>query len=155
MLVSDIDLLRSLPLFSRFSEEQLRLIAFSARRETCPSGTVLFRESEVADSGYLVIEGSVLMTETEDGEEIERAIYGSGALIGELALLTTTERPATAIARADSVFLVITRDLLRRVLEEYPVMAAELQTYLREKLSRFSQDLSSASIFEQAPGHLN
>ncbi len=155
MLNSDVDLLRSLPLFERFGDEQLRLIAFSARHETCPEGTVLFREGETADCGYLISDGSVLMTETSDGEDVERAIYGRGALIGELALLTQTDRPATAVTRSECSFLVITRDLLRRVLQEYPDIALELQEYLRDRLSRFSQDLASTKVFEQSPSALN
>ena len=155
MLNSDVDLMRSLPLFGRFDSEQLKLIAFSARQETCPEGPVLFREGESADCGYLITDGSVLMTEAADGEDVERAIYGRGALIGELALLTPTDRPATAVTRSECTFLVITRDLLRRVLEEYPDMAVELQDYLRERLARFSHDLATAKVLEPVPGVLN
>lgn len=155
MLNSDIDLLRPLPVFAHFGEDQLKLIAFSAEREKVDSGTVLFREGDAANSGLLVMEGSVLMTEQVNGEEVERAIYGPGSLIGELALLTATERPATAIARADSVFMVITRGLMRRILEEYPAAARELQSYLHERLMRFNDDLKSSRVAQNAPGTLN
>ena len=157
MLDRDIDLLRPLPIFAHFDEDQLRLIAFSAERKEFESGAVVFREGELADSGLLVMEGSVLMTEAVDGEEVERAIYGPGSLIGELALLTPTQRPATAIARADSTFMVITRGLIRRILEEYPAAARELQAYLRERLTHFNEDLKAARLMESAPapGALN
>ena len=54
MLDRDIDLLRPLPIFAHFDEDQLRLIAFSAERKEFESGAVVFREGELADSGLLV-----------------------------------------------------------------------------------------------------
>ena len=155
MVGSELDFLRPLPVFANFGEDLLKLIAFSASRKSHEAGAVIFKEGDHADSGLLVMEGSVLMTEMVGGEEIERAIYGPGALIGELALLTPTERPATAIARADTKFMGITRELMRRVLEEYPQTAQELQAYLREKVSRFNDDLQSSVIHESTLGSVN
>ncbi|MFN0265105.1 Crp/Fnr family transcriptional regulator [Tepidamorphus sp. 3E244] len=146
MIGSDAELLRPLPVFEHFGDEMLKLIAFSAIRESFPAGKVIFNEGDPATTGMLVVEGSVLMTETIDGEEVERAIYGPGSLIGELALLTPTYRPATAIARADARFLVIARELMHRVLAEYPDVAIKLQGYLQHRLSNLNEDLQASAI---------
>lgn len=155
MLVRDTDLMRPLPVFTHFGEEHLKLLAFSASRKTYETGETLFSEGDPADSGFLVMEGSVLMTEKVGEEEVERAIYGAGSLIGEIALLTPTERPATAIARATTNVMIITRELMRRVLEEHPEAARELRLYLHEKLSSFNDELKGARAYQGVPGTLN
>lgn len=155
MIGSDADLLRPLPIFAHFGDDMLKLIAFSAARKSFEEGAVIFREGESADCGYLVVEGSVLMTETIDGEEVERAIYGPGSLIGEIALITATTRPATAIARAPTRFLVITRELMTRVLAEDPRAAEEIREHLRERLAGFREDLRSSQIAMQVEGAVN
>lgn len=58
MLLDDVELFRPIPLFASLKDEQLKIIAFSARREIAPEGTVLFRAGERADCGYVIRSGS-------------------------------------------------------------------------------------------------
>ena len=141
MLLDDADLLGEIPLFQTLEPEQLRMIAFAAERVSVVEGTVLFRQGEQTDRGYVIRSGSVLMTETYGGVETEKAIYGPGSLVGEMALFAELERPATAITRADSEFVVITRQLFHKVLNEYPEVAAHLQGVIRERLAALSKDI--------------
>ncbi len=86
---------------------------------------MLFYAGELADGGYVVQEGSLLLEPgtLSDGKEI---IVGPGTLVGELALLTDTERPATAIAKEPTVVIRISRSLFRKMLEGYPAAAKQL-----------------------------
>lgn len=142
-LDQDVALLKSIPLFEDFPAEHIRLIAFSAEPLKLPAGTVLFREGAQADTGYVVVSGAVeLVRETGDGPQ-NPTIAGPGALIGELALLCPTTRPATATTLAPAELLVVSRRLLRRVLEEYPEMAEGLRQALAVKLARLNADLGT------------
>ena len=71
---------------------------------------MLFYAGELADGGYVVQEGSLLLEPgtLSEGKEI---IVGPGTLLGELALLTDTVRPATAIAHEPSTVIRISRSL--------------------------------------------
>jgi CRP-like cAMP-binding protein len=140
-LDQDVAFLQSIPLFSGFPSEQLRLIAFSAEPLRLPEGTMLFREGAEADGGYVVVTGAVeLSTSRADGSE-DVAVAGPGALIGELALLTPTTRPVTAMTIEPTELLSVSRRLLRRVLEEYPDMAERLRAALSDRLKRMSFEL--------------
>jgi CRP-like cAMP-binding protein len=146
MLLDDVELFRPVPLFASLKEEQLKIIAFSARREMAPEGTVLFRSGERADCGYVIRSGSVLLVEDKDGEETERAVFGPGTLVGELALIAEIERPVTAITRADSELITISRELFHRVLNEYPETASAMHAALRDRLRAASSDMRRAAI---------
>ncbi len=141
-LEQDVALLRPLPLFSGFSDEQLRLIAFSSEPLSLPGGTTLFREGAPAETAYVVMQGGIRFL--RDGEDIGHDLVGPGAMIGEMALLCQTERAATAETVGDSRFLVISRRLFRRVLREYPEMAAGMRQTMAERLAQMSADLARA-----------
>lgn len=143
-LDQDVAILRSLPIFSAFPDEQLRLIAFSAEPLELPAQTVLFREGAAADGGYIVLSGSVRLYATSEAGVVEKGTAGPGALIGELALLCPTNRPATAETLETSRFLAISRRLLRRVFEEYPEMAERLRRALSDRLGQMTGELQRA-----------
>ena len=80
---------------------------------------MLFHAGDAADGGYVVQEGSFELRPQRarrDGE----IVAGPGTLLGELALITETKRPATAIAREPSTVIRISRSLFLKMLEGYP-----------------------------------
>ena len=143
-LGQDIARLRALPIFSEFQDEQLRLIAFSAEPLDLPAETVLFREGAAADGGYVVTSGLVRLQCAGEEGPVEKGRVGPGALIGELALLCPTTRPATAETVERSALMAISRRLLRRVFEEYPDMAGQLRQSLARRLHLMTTDLDQA-----------
>ena len=143
-LEQDVNQLRALPLFSGFTEEQLRLIAFSAEPLSLPGGTILFREGAPAENAYVVAEGGVRFL--KDGEDAGYAEVGQGGMIGEMALLCQTDRGVTAVTTDDSRFLVISRRLFRRVLMEYPEMAEGMHRTMAERLAAMSAELARARL---------
>ncbi|ESR26099.1 Crp/Fnr family transcriptional regulator [Lutibaculum baratangense] len=141
-LQDDVSLLRALPLFAGFNDEQLRLIAFSAEALSLPGGTTLFREGAPAETAYIVVSGAVHFL--KNGEEAGHDDVGPGGMIGEMALLCQTSRGVTAVTVGDSRFMVISRRLFRRVLMEYPEMAAGMRRTMAERLTEMSADLARA-----------
>jgi cAMP-binding proteins - catabolite gene activator and regulatory subunit of cAMP-dependent protein kinases len=141
-LEDDISKLAGIPAFAVIEPEALRLIAFSA--ETCilRAGDVLFRRDEISNGGYVILAGSIAMDASGDGAVTARIVRPPG-LIGDLALLTQTRRPATAIARERSIVLRISRLLFRRVLHEFPDSAERLRQSQGARLLQFAGELGS------------
>src|SRR6185369_18020830 len=74
-----------------------------------------------ADCGYVIQEGSFqLATISKLTADV---IVGPGTLLGELALIAETRRPATATAREPSTVIRISRSLFLKMLEGYPEAA--------------------------------
>nr|WP_307730344.1 cyclic nucleotide-binding domain-containing protein [Alsobacter ponti] len=108
----------------------MRLIAFAAESRRVQPGDVLFRRGEPSDGAYVVMSGGV----TLEGDPAGPVEAGRATLLGELALLTDTERPLTAVASAPGHVLKITRPVFRRVLEEYPAAAEALREMIARRM---------------------
>jgi CRP-like cAMP-binding protein len=131
-LDSDIALLKRVPLFADLPTEQIRLLAFSAVRLDLTQDQVLFREGARANSGYVVSSGGIQMTVGPQRKVVTSC--ETGALIGELALLIETKRPATATAMVASQVLELDRKLILRMLNEYPHVAVRWRATMSERL---------------------
>lgn len=140
-LESDITVLREVPLFADLTDDQLRLLAFGADHRRLRQGEVVFRAEARADAGFVVAGGEVVLQKGPTGRERTIGRYGRGALIGELALITETRRPASAVAATDCDLIHITRLLFRRMLEEYPEIAFALHEKLADQLGQMTTDL--------------
>jgi CRP-like cAMP-binding protein len=141
-LESDIALLRGIPLLATLPTEQLRLIAFGAVRMHVEAGHVLFSEGTKASSGYVVLEGKIQLTTGDARGRQVVATCEPGSLIGELALLTETRRPATATAIEATEVLEIERKVVLGLLAEHPDMAVQLRAMLAERLNATVAELS-------------
>ncbi len=98
-------------------------------------GQELFREGAPADCAYAIASGSLSLSKANaDGAMEEITTVGRGALLSELALISMVERKFTATADEDSEVIRINRPLFRRMLEEYPEVAALVEARIRENL---------------------
>lgn len=141
-LVQDIDILRRVPLLSKFTEDQLRLLAFSAESMQVAKGGVVFSEGERADGGIVLSKGKVQL-ETGMGRDARpQGTYGPGTLFGEAALLADGKRPARAIAVEDCELIRIRRALFSRMLQEFPETARQLYA---DKVRQFTSTTSALS----------
>lgn len=143
-LEQDVAILKGQPIFAAFSDEQLRLVAFSAEPLELEGGLIVFEEGAPAVSGFLVVSGAVRLYSAGEAEPIDRGVFGPATLIGELALLCPTRRPATAETVERSHLRAIPRRSIRRVLEEYPELAASVRRSLSRRLAVLTSDLGRA-----------
>lgn len=141
-LETDVRLLQRVPILSEFSEDKLRLLAFSAENRSFRDGQRLFSVGDRGDSGYVVARGRVaLFAPGRDEEPCE--IVTEGGLLGELAMIAEGERPLTAVAVGDVAVIQIRRPLFRRMLDEYPELAGRLRAVVAARLARTTQELGA------------
>ncbi|MFI5015394.1 MAG: cyclic nucleotide-binding domain-containing protein [Hyphomicrobiales bacterium] len=114
--------------------EAVRLLAFDGEEVTLEPQAVLFRQGEVADSGYAVISGAVGLEREADLQTPER-LMSAGSLIGVHALIVEGERPVTATAREKSLLIKLPRRLMLRVLEAFPDSAIAFKHYIQGSIA--------------------
>ena len=128
-LQDDVRNLMSLAPFRDLDPEAVRLIAFSAETRILRTGDTLFRRGDASDGGFVVLSGLIGLA--SGGTE---TLVRPPALLGELALVAETLRPATAIARDPTSVLKVPRALYRRILAEYPESAARVRANTAARL---------------------
>jgi CRP-like cAMP-binding protein len=139
----DIAFLGRVPTLALVGREALRILAIGAENRYVHDGDILFREGEAADSGYVVQEGAFRLTSRHISPGLEPVTVGPGTLLGELALLTGTVRPATATAIEPSSVIRIPRTLFMKMLESFPDAARRLRKMIAERSDQAMEDIRS------------
>ena len=139
-LEDDVRTLAGNPALAELDADALRLIAFSAETRILRAGDVIFRRNDPSDGGIFILSGSVAL----DAGGRTTGVFGPGSLLGDMALLTETRRPATAIAREPSSVLKISRPLFHRVLQEFPDNAVRMHRVLNERIHTLGHELDGA-----------
>ncbi len=117
----------------------LRRLALAAMPRSLRAGDILFRRDEASDGGFLLCSGSIAF-DPSGCNSAARIVYPP-ALIGDMALITPTRRPATAVAHEPSSVLEIPRALFQRTLSESPRSAERLRRLVATRLRGFVEDL--------------
>ena len=92
----DIAFLQRVPALAVLGRDALRILAIGTENRYVHEGVTLFGEGEQADGAYVVQEGSFDLVTRDNGAA---TVVGPGALIGEIALISETRRPVSAVAR--------------------------------------------------------
>ncbi|MDJ0612565.1 MAG: cyclic nucleotide-binding domain-containing protein [Rhizobiaceae bacterium] len=140
-LTNDIASLQRVQLFSEFNEEQLRLIAFGGQKLQLPEGMELFHNGQTADGGFVVLSGEISLEINHSEKSSNITVFGPGSLIGEMSLFTRNRRIGTASVTENSEVLKIRRDVMHRVLSEYPELAARLHDHIADNIVSIGREL--------------
>jgi CRP-like cAMP-binding protein len=136
----DIAFFERVPTLGQLGRDALRILAIGAESRYVHSGEVLFNVGDEADAGFVVQEGSFRLASglADDAAEM---VVGRSALIGEVALLTETTRPATATALEPSTVLRIPRTLFLKMLDGFPSAAVKLRDTLASRANQATADI--------------
>lgn len=146
-----LDTLKSVPLFTELTYQQLvRLMNLTRTRAVSP-GTVVCKEGEPGDQFFVVLDGEIELS--KDGARI--TTLGAGDHFGEMALLDRQARSATATATADGRLLSLSRHDFYEILRKEPPLAVKLLWsflgVLAKRLRQTTADLSEARMAAQIP----
>ncbi len=130
------ELLRQIPFFRDLPHGELKFLANTLTVMDIPAGAVLFREGDIGDSFYIVIEGSldILLGEGTAEEKLFSTV-GSGSYLGEMSLLMPGgKRSASARAVERSKLWVMTREDFDDLLHRQPHLGYAMVQVLSERL---------------------
>jgi len=138
------NLLRSHPIFSSLSEEEIvNLVSDEVSHErACPSDAVILREGEAGDSIFLIGSGSVQVTlRGTGGPLMPLAILQAGEIFGEMAVLERKPRSATVVAREECLLLEVAGEEMRKLLAAHLEVQVKIYTVVRDRLRQWFHSL--------------
>ncbi len=131
-------LLKRAALFSRLSAEELELVARYSAYRRFEAGQVIFGQGTHREELFLVRKGSVsIRRRSEEEGEQEIARFVDGEVFGEMDLLDTVPRTASAVALGEAALLVFPHGIeFSRLLEKHPETFARVLQKLLGEIAR-------------------
>ncbi|HEY5073547.1 MAG TPA: DUF1003 domain-containing protein [Pyrinomonadaceae bacterium] len=122
-----LDAIRSVPLFASLDDEAASELRSLLRTREAKTGTPLFRTGDDGDAMYLIENGRVRISVTdEDKKEIMLAELARGDFFGEMAIIDGKKRSADAVIAEDARLAVLSRDNFLRFIRNNPTVALEM-----------------------------
>ena len=131
-----VESLRTIPIFSGCSPEELSAIASVLESVEMKAGEVIFREGHPGQDMYIIISGQVRAVSDVQTEKVVLAHLGPGEFFGEMALITGAPRSAGVIATTDARLWRLNKVQFDLIKKEHPEVNAEIGRILGERVSR-------------------
>ena len=143
------ELLRTVPIFSELTDEDIVSLARVAIRKHYAKDAVIFFENEEGDFFFMILDGRIKVTILgDDGREVILSLLGAGDFFGEMALLDNEPRSATAIAVEDSELLSLHRTDFQSVLSDKTSIASSLMRILSGRLRKANHQISTLALLD-------
>ena len=130
-----INIIKEISFFEDFNDNELYFFSKQLSLRAVPKDTVLFKEGEVGDYLFFIVEGSVEVRLATVNAKCVIATYGYGQCVGEMSLLDDYARSATVVVMESSELLILTKKNMDRIVEENPTVGVKIFKSMAKNLS--------------------
>jgi len=156
-------MMQSVPVLRELGRRELAEVEAILEKQSYPPGEVVFREGDPGTGVYVVLSGSVEVSQNDGGGgHVVLSELHPGSFFGELALLDDTARTATATAAEATELALLRRSALLGLAEEKPQLGVKvvmnLSQIVADRLRRTNRALKEvrseleASQLAPSPG---
>jgi CRP/FNR family cyclic AMP-dependent transcriptional regulator len=141
--------LKAVPLFASFPEDQLRMLTAVVTRRSLPRSTTVMASGDPTDSLYIVLSGrlKVMMSDAE-GKEVILSILGAGEFFGEMGLIDDAPRSASVVSIEACELLSIAKRDFKKCLAENFEMAQAVMRGLVRRLRDADRKIGSLALLD-------
>ncbi|GMV04579.1 MAG: hypothetical protein AMXMBFR53_08590 [Gemmatimonadota bacterium] len=142
-----MEVLRTLPIFNRLSEDALSSVASRTVVKRYPKDKILFRQGEEARGLFVVVAGGVKIYQAgPDGREQTLYVERPGHSLAEIPLFDGSPYPASARASEESRILFLPRDAFEWLYRNNPDIADATIRELGRRLRRLVRLVDRLSL---------
>jgi len=132
--------LESCKVFRSLSPEELASLKSVTREASFAGGTEIFKEGDAGDALYVVKSGQVQISAVMgDGQRQVLSRVPPGEIFGELAIIDSQPRSATAMADAETALYVIPREAMLNMLNNSPHFSFSMMREITQRLREFNR----------------
>ncbi|MFP2928355.1 cyclic nucleotide-binding domain-containing protein, partial [Pyxidicoccus sp. 3LG] len=144
------NLLRSNPLFTKFTPEQKAAVSRDFQLRSVAKGEALLTQGQPGDAFYVLLRGRCTpWLEQMHGRRMALAELREGDVFGEISLLLDKPVSATVRADVDGVVLRLERAAFEKHLLSQPGLKGMLMRMGTERLQRTAQALASGRVLHE------
>jgi CRP/FNR family cyclic AMP-dependent transcriptional regulator len=138
------NILGAIPLFEGLDNNDLNWLGARARRRVFTAGANIITAEQPGEAVYIILHGTVkIHVEQVDGRDVVLAILGTGDTLGEMSLIDSSGRSASAITLEDSLLLWMDKSAFQEALRQFPAVAQNLVRILSARV-RLANELIQA-----------
>lgn len=147
--VADVeDALERLPLFKPLSPALMHELATQTERRLYAPGELVIQQGDYGDELFIVERGKVQVLLDRHGGMEHVATLGPRDFFGEMSLLTGEQRRATVRAEGEVTLMVVSKQALQPIIEDFPDLATEITEVLAEREAQ----LRTSRVSEEGGG---
>jgi CRP/FNR family cyclic AMP-dependent transcriptional regulator len=141
--------LKAVPLFASFPEDQLRTLTTMVTRKSAPRSTTIMAGGDPTDSLYIVLSGrlKVMMSDAE-GKEVILSILSPGEFFGEMGLIDDEPRSATVVTIEPCELLSIAKRDFKKCLMDNVEMSMAVMRGLVRRLREADRKIGSLALLD-------
>jgi len=141
--------------FAEFSREDISILAAYMDVYRARTDQIIIRETDGGDFMLLVIEGAVnILKKGMRGEQQHMTTAGPGMTLGEMSMIDGEPRFATCIATEPSLFAVLHRDDMAKIILDQPSLGSKILVKLVSMLAARLRQTSARLLQFMERGNL-
>jgi CRP/FNR family transcriptional regulator, cyclic AMP receptor protein len=141
--------LKAVPLFTSFPEDQLRMLTTMVTRRSAARSTTIMAGGDATDSLYIVLSGRLkVMMSDSDGKEVILSLLGPGEFFGEMGLIDDEPRSASVVTIEPCELLAIAKRDFKKCLMENNEMAMAVMRGLVRRLREADRKIGSLALLD-------
>lgn len=137
------NILSDIQLFEGLTPTQLDWVAHRAHRRVFGTGTNVLTIEQPGEAVYIILHGTVKIHVEQGGRDVILSILGSGDLLGEMSLIDSVGRSASAVTLENSLMLWMDKTTFEYLLDNFPSVSRNLVRILTSRV-RLSDQLIQA-----------
>ncbi|MDR7150445.1 CRP-like cAMP-binding protein [Hydrogenophaga palleronii] len=148
-ILSNLDLIRRVPLFSTLTQAQAEAVADSVVKRRYRRGECIVEQGKKSNCLAIVLTGRARVVTTDTrGREVILATMNPGDYIGEMSLIDNQPHSATVRAEVQTDVLILGRVEFARCLPENTSMAYAVMKGLVQRLRHADRKIESLALMD-------
>ena len=148
-ILSNLDLIRRVPLFSMLTEAQAQTIAESVTKQRFRRGELIVESGKKSNALFIILNGRAHVVATDSrGREAILANFKQGDYIGEMSLIDNQPHSASVRTEVQTDVLVLGRAQFARILPENAAMTYAIMKVLVQRLRHADRKIESLALMD-------
>ncbi len=147
--LSNLDLLRRVPIFSALTPSQILLLANTVKKQHVKRGTLIVKQGQIGDALFVILQGQArVVISDQRGREVILATLVAGDYVGELSLIDGCAHSANVEAQTDTDMLVMGSAEFQVCLKTNITIAQAMIKGLAYRLRKADEQIMSLALMD-------
>ncbi|MCA6216577.1 Crp/Fnr family transcriptional regulator [Ideonella sp. B7] len=148
-MLTNLDLIRRVPLFSMLTDEQAQLVADGVVKRRYRRGELVVEQGKKSNALFILLNGRArVLTADERGREVILAVLEAGDYVGEMSLIDNQPHSASVRCEIQCDMLILGRPEFARCLPENSSLSYAIMRGLVTRLRSADRQIESLALLD-------